>query len=102
MAWWCHGCGQPRGGTMCKKWCREKYGNVGAEQIPRLDGYLFFNDGGSGIPRWEIRRKEELRPFRYVLKSVRGPRPQGWKQAMGAIGQRAAALLAGGLKVTEC
>ncbi len=100
MAWFCKGCGERRGGAMCKKWCREKYGDMGAERIPPLDGVIFFNDDGSGIPRWEI-RKREASP-RYVAKYVVGPRPQGWLEALGRMSERAAVIIGTGLKVPEC
>ena len=98
MPWFCNGCGERRGGTTCKKWCREKYGEQGAERVPRLDGMVFFNDDGSGVPRWELLKQRT--GFRYEPKSVQGPRPQGWDEAMGRIGDRAAALITGGLP--EC
>ncbi|KKL95493.1 hypothetical protein LCGC14_1854030 [marine sediment metagenome] len=101
MAWFCKGCGERRGGAMCKKWCRERYGDVGAERIPPLDGMIFFNDDGSGIPRWEIRAQENC-PVRYVPKSVAGPRPQGWGEALERMEERAAVLLATGMEVPEC
>lgn len=77
---------------MCKAWCREKYGDMGAAQIPRMDGMIFINEDGSGIPRWELRAQEEC-PVRYTPKSVRGPRPQGWAEAMERIGERALAIM---------
>ena len=86
---------------MCKKWCREKYGDVGAERIPPLDGMIFFNDDGSGIPRWETRQQEECLVC-YIPKSVSGPRPQGWGQALERIGERAAAIIGNGMEVPEC
>ncbi len=94
MAWWCNGCGERRRGTMCKAWCRERYGDMGATQIPPMDGMIFINDDGSGIPRWEVRAREDIAPFKYTPKSVQGPRPQGWVEALKKIGERALTTLA--------
>jgi len=102
MPWFCLGCGERRGGTTCKKRCREKYEDIGAERVPRLDGMVFFNDDGAGVPRWELRRYEEVACKRGVAepRSVPGPRPQGWDTALEVIGARAALLIVGGLP--EC
>jgi hypothetical protein len=91
-----------RRGTACRKWCREKYGEQGAERAPRLDGMVFFNDDGSGVPRWEQQRYDSAACRRGVPppRSVQGPRPQGCDEAMRRIGDRAAALITGGLP--EC
>ena len=101
MAWYCNGCGEERHGTTCKKRCREKYGDMGAERVPRLDGMLFMNDDGSGITRWEQRRYDNMmcKGDKYP-RSVQGLRPQGWHQALEVMGERAAPLLVGGLP--EC
>ena len=100
MPWFCNGCGERRGGATCKKGCRERHGDAGAERVPRLDGVVFFGDDGSGVPRWELRRCDEA-PLRTTPpRSVQGPRPSGWDDALEAIGERAAALLVGGLP--EC
>lgn len=96
--WYCNGCGEERHGTQCKKWCREKYGDMGAERIPRLDGMVYFNDDGSGIPRWEYKQPNPLGGYRPKMMS--DPRPQGWHEAMERIGERAKALIVGGLP--EC
>lgn len=40
MPWQCLACGGRRGGSRCKKWCEEKYGDMGAEHMPPLDGFL--------------------------------------------------------------
>lgn len=71
---------------------------MGAERIPLLDGMAFFNDDGSGIPRWEYMKQKADRY--YIPKMVSGPRPQGWDTAMDVIGERAAVLIVGGLP--EC
>lgn len=81
---------------MCKKWCREKYGNLGAERVPPLDGVLFFNDDGTGIPRYELMKQRDC-PVRYTPKRVQGPRPQGWDEALERMGERAAVFLEGGM-----
>lgn len=99
--WYCNACGEERHGTQCKKWCREKYGDMGADRVPRLDGMVFINDDGTGIPRWEQKRYDDLMCKRdQYPKLVQGPRPQGWHQALDVIGERAAALIVGGLP--EC
>lgn len=101
MSWFCLGCGEQRGGLLCKKWCRDKYGDVGAERVPPLNGMVFINDDGAGIPRWEQQRYDNAVCKRSAEpRSVQGPRPQGWDTAMRAIGERAAALIVGGLP--EC
>lgn len=99
MPWYCRGCGERRGGTVCKKWCREKYGDLGADRVPRLDGMVYINDDGTGIPRYEL-MKQRVCPVGYRPKTVQGPRPQGWNEALERIGERAAALIKGGLP--EC
>ena len=60
MPWFCEGCGGRRGG-ICKKWCRAKYGNAGAERIPPLDGLLFFDEtpDNQGTPRYELMKQRE-------------------------------------------
>jgi len=101
MSWFCLGCGEQRGGLLCKKWCREKYGDVGAERVPPLDGMVFINDDGSGVPRWEQQRYDNAVCKRGAEpRSVPGPRPQGWDTALRVIGERAAVLIVGGLP--EC
>ena len=99
VSWFCNGCGERRGGTLCKKACVAKYGNIGAERVPPLDGVVFFNDDGSGIPRYELMRQREA-ACSYTPQSVQGPRPQGWDAALEAIGQRAITLIVGSLP--EC
>jgi len=98
--WFCNGCGERRGGVLCKKWCQEKYGDIGATRIPPLDGMVFINDDGTGIPRWEQRAYDEAVGKRSRPVSVAGPKPQGWDAALEAIGERAATLIVGGLP--EC
>ena len=101
MPWFCLGCAGRRGGTICKKWCREKYGDAGAERVPPLDGMVFFNDDGSGIPRYEL-MQQRVGLVRYTPRRVQGPRPQGWQQALEAMAERAATILANGIAVPEC
>ena len=101
MPWYCKGCGERRGGTICKKWCREKYGDVGAERVPPIDVFVFFDDDGSGIPRYELMKQRGCL-IRYTPKRVQGPRPQGWGQALERMGERAAVILANGIEVPEC
>ena len=101
MPWFCLACGQRRGGTLCKKWCQEKYGSLGAERIPPLDGMVFINDDGSGIPRYELMKQREC-AVRYRPRCVRGPRPQGWVQAMEVLRERSSKVLEGGLSIPEC
>ena len=102
LSWFCLGCGERRGGTLCKRRCREKYGDAGAERVPPLDGVVFFNDDGSGIPRYELMRQREA-VGRCSPRTVRGPRPQGWEQAMERIGARAAVVIGSGLpEGVEC
>ena len=95
MPWFCNGCGERRGGTTCKKRCCGRYGDIGAERVPRLDGVVFFNDDGTGVPRWELRRYEEspLKRGAPESRSVQGPRPSGWDTALEVIGARAALLI---------
>ena len=92
MPWFCNGCGERRGGTICKKWCREKYGDAGAERVPVLDGVVFINDDGSGIPRYELMRRREA-VDRYEPRSVQGPRPNGWDEALKQIAKRCSAII---------
>ena len=102
MAWFCNGCAERRRGVTCKKECRKKYGDMGAEQVPPLDGMMFINDDGAGVPRLE-QRCYDTSPCRDGAappRSVPGPRPQGWNEALKRIGERAAALIVGGLP--EC
>jgi hypothetical protein len=109
MPWFCNGCGRRRGGTTCKKECREAIdevapgvfrprGETGAERIPPLDGMIFFNDDGSGVPRYEQQRYDNSPCKRGIAapRSVQGPRPQGWKEAMRRIGERCAARIKSG------
>ena len=102
MPWFCNACGEVRRGMACRKRCREKYGEQGAERVPRLDGMVFFNDDGSGVPRWEQQRYDNSPCKRGAAlpRSVQGPRPQGWDEALERIGERAATLIMGGLP--EC
>jgi len=104
MPWFCKGCGERRGGSACKKWCREKYGDVGAERVPPLDGMVFVNDDGTGVPRREQRVYDEAVCKRGAARpaSLKGPRPQGWVQAMERIGDRAAVVIAGGVSAGGC
>lgn len=74
---------------------------MGAERIPPLDGMVYINDDGSGIPRYELMKQRGC-AVRYHPRYVRGPRPQGWVQAMEAIRERSAKLLTNGLNVPEC
>ncbi len=74
---------------------------MGAERVPRLDGIVYINDDGSGIPRYELMKQRET-PVRYSPHYVRGPRPQGWVQAMEVLSERSSKLLNGGLNVPEC
>ena len=99
MPWFCNACGERRGGTICKKACRERYGDLGAERVPPLDGIVYINDDGSGIPRYELMKQRE--GFRYVPRSVQGPRPQGWREALERIGERAAVIIGSGLPEGE-
>ena len=102
MPWFCSGCGERRGGTACRKRCRDKYGDVGAERVPPLDGMVFINDDGSGIPRLEqeLYDRNPCRRGAPPPKRVQGPRPTGWYEALERIGERSAALIKGGLP--EC
>ena len=43
MPWWCLACGSRRGGPHCKKRCIAKHGDMGAERVPPLDGFLRFD-----------------------------------------------------------
>ena len=103
--WQCSSCKTRMKGTICPNRYRDNDGNrcrdvfaPSAERFPRLDGMAFFNDDGSGIPRWEYMKQTADRYYR--PKMVRGPRPQGWDTAMEVMGKRAAALIVGGLP--EC
>ena len=104
--WYCTSCKTRMKGNRCGNRYRDKDGNrcqevnplTDAERFPRLDGMAFFDDDGTGIPRWEYRRQEADRY--YYPKMVSGPRPQGWDTAMEVMGERAAALIVGGLP--EC
>ena len=103
MTWFCNGCGERRGGTMCKRRCREKYGDVGAERVPPLAGIVFFNCDGTGVTRDELRRQgRAASPSRIVLRRVQGPRPNGWDQALSLIATRAAERIRNGVHVAEC
>lgn len=110
MAWYCKHCKTRMGGNRCgNRWrdengrkvrCQDLFMTEG-EQFPRLDGMVFINDDGTGIPRWEQKRYDDLICKRgQYPKSVQGPRPQGWHQALETIGERAKALIVGGLP--EC
>ena len=104
MAYFCNGCGERRGGNQCKKWCVEKYGDMGATRIPRLDGMIFINDDGTGIPR-DVQLMYDRRMCRsggLPPKTVQGPRPQGWNEALDRMGERAATIVGSGLNVPEC
>src|SRR3990167_9435617 len=37
LPWYCLGCGRRLGSPVCKKWCVERYGSIGAERVPPLD-----------------------------------------------------------------
>lgn len=112
--WWCDNCGYPLKGPICgAKWrsqgktvrCQDKLpagARWGAERIPPLDGWLFINDDGSGVPRYELMLKRQYAPIGYTPKSVRGPRPQGWLKALELIADRAAAVIADGVSIPEC
>ncbi|KKN06894.1 hypothetical protein LCGC14_1072710 [marine sediment metagenome] len=107
MPWFCRGCGRRMGSPVCKKKCREAMddgimrGNIGADRVPPLDGMVFINDGGGGVPRWaqdeydQMACKKGKHP-----KYVQGPRPPGWDKALKGIAARAAVLITGGLP--EC
>ena len=86
---------------MCRKRCHEKYGNMGAERVPPLVGMLYINDDGTGVPRWEQRRYDDLMCKRgQYPRSVQGPRLQGWLEGLERMGERVKPLLVGGLP--EC
>ncbi|KKL59545.1 hypothetical protein LCGC14_2214300 [marine sediment metagenome] len=88
---------------MCKKWCREKYGDMGAEQIPPMGGMIFFNEDGTGTTRLAQREYDDLAHKRGKSPVCsKGPRPQGWLEALGRMSERAAVIIGTGLKVPEC
>lgn len=40
MPWYCGACGRRMGSPVCKKKCRDKWGDRGAERVPPLDGFM--------------------------------------------------------------
>lgn len=40
MPWYCLACGKRRGGPHCTKQCIKQHRDLGAERIPRLDGFI--------------------------------------------------------------
>jgi len=100
MPWYCNACGRVRGGTECKKVCVEKYGDMGAERVPALDGVVYINHDGSGVPALE-KQEYDMNPCRRGVappKRVQGPRPTGWFEALGRIGERAARIIEDGVR----
>lgn len=99
MPWYCNGCGRERGGTQCKKWCREKYGDMGATRWPPLDGMVHINDDGTcimGIDQYIydlLPCKRDQHP-----RVTHGPRPPGWFEALRVIGERAARVIEDGVR----
>ena len=103
MAYFCNGCGERRRGNQCKKWCVEKYGDMGATRVPPMDGMIFCNDDGTGITRLAQREYDDLAHKRGKSPVCsKGPRPNGWIEAMNRIGGRAAAIIGEGANIPEC
>lgn len=98
--WYCNACGRRRGGVDCKKVCVEKWGDMGATRWPPLDGVVYINHDGSGIPTLE-QQEYDMNPCRRSVpppKRVQGPRPNGWFEALERIGERAARIIEDGVR----
>lgn len=99
MAWFCMNCGAIVRGTTCGgRWrykdkyvrCNRKYPSHMAERIPPLDGMLFINDDGTGITRPDQQAYDRTVCRRNKHPKVtKGPRPNGWYEALERIGERA-------------
>ncbi|KKL48978.1 hypothetical protein LCGC14_2320070, partial [marine sediment metagenome] len=82
----------------CRKRCRKRYGDLGADRVPPLDGMVFINDGGGGVPRWAQDKYDQMACKKGKHpKYVEGPRPQGWNEALCRIGERAAKIIENGV-----
>ncbi len=103
--WWCLGCGRVRHGPQCKKVCYEAMdevspgvfrmrGDMGAERIPPLDGWIYINDDGSCITHLD-QYLYDINPCKKGLspKVTQGPRPPGWFKALKVINERARRIL---------
>ena len=102
MALFCNGCGERRRGNQCKKWCFEKYGDMGATRVPPMSGMIFFNDDGTGITRLAQREYDYHRKRNTSPVYSKGPRPNGWDEALDRMGERAAEVIGTGLNIPEC
>jgi len=69
MPWYCSGCGVRRGGPLCNKRCRQKYGDIGAVRVPPLDGYLTLDavpgrpeelDAADRLAWFQAKREKEV------------------------------------------
>jgi hypothetical protein len=106
--WYCSHCKTRMKGTLCgNRWrnkdglrCQEVF-EPSAERFPRLDGMIFINDDGTGVPRLEQKVYEMYKQGGAKRpRSVQGPRPCGWDTAMDAIGARCIPLMVG--ELPEC
>src|SRR3990167_315783 len=68
LPWYCLGCGRRLGSPVCKKWCVERYGSIGAERVPPLDALIELTPVGDSEQETMIEYDRE----RY-LRSDRRP-----------------------------
>ncbi|KKN68930.1 hypothetical protein LCGC14_0445870 [marine sediment metagenome] len=110
MPWFCDNCAEQvaGGGHVCTIWrggrkSRVQLMNVIATCVPPLDGFVRFNDDGSGITRLAQREYDALPCKRgQYPKRTQGVRPPGWGEALERISERAAAMIANGVDLPEC